>query len=729
MYAVSVFCLTILFFGPLYIYFTNTSEFPYLFSEVLYLFVAMLLLCIAVMLILLLPLKTIIHQKAVSLLFALAFLLWLQGNVIVLNYGLLDGREINWNNYIVYGVIDTALWLILLFVALIKSAFVYKLIKKVTIALVLIQVVSLSIAWFQAPEQPYWKKYDVNDKSKYTFSSKKNIIILVLDTFQTDIFQELVNEDPKYKETFQGFTYFRNAVGGFPSTYLSIPLILTGKYYDNSVPVPEYLKNSFTSSSIPFILKKNNYQVDLFTDKRLIYCNENIASNIIKSSGVSDKKEELIYTYKVTLFRYLPHYLKRYFYTMGNPIGGDLKSAGDSSGKDLKSAGDPSGKDLKSVGEPIDADLEFANKILSESNTSSKQYVFKFFHLWGTHPPFHLNERLEREDQKFDRSGYKIQAKAALEITSRFLSALKKIGVYDNSMIFVIGDHGAGASGSFGLNVGASGYTEDNKTSVKIKSAVTVTSGLPLILVKPFNSNKEMRISDAPVSQSDIPKTIFSELGLKGRFPGESMFSIRETDFRERRFLEYTWKNEYMKEQYLSEMQEYYVTGFSWLRQSWQPTYRQFTSKGVIDLRPATYRFGSLIRFGREGNYEKYQGYGWSQPENGLTWTNGKSASLIIPVKQPTGDLVLNMSLSPFVASNHKEQRLIIFVNGSRLAQWKLTNTGQYKITVPKKYITNSSLEINFELPDATSPSKLKMSADPRLLGIGMQSITISETT
>lgn len=181
LYAVSVFCLTILFFGPLYIYFTNTSEFPYLFSEVLYLFVAMLLLCIAVMLILLLPLKTIIHQKAVSLLFALAFLLWLQGNVIVLNYGLLDGREINWNNYIVYGVIDTALWLILLFVALIKSAFVYKLIKKVTIALVLIQVVSLSIAWFQAPEQPYWKKYDVNDKSKYTFSSKKNIIILVLD--------------------------------------------------------------------------------------------------------------------------------------------------------------------------------------------------------------------------------------------------------------------------------------------------------------------------------------------------------------------------------------------------------------------------------------------------------------------------------------------------------------------------------------------------------------------
>lgn len=696
--ASSLFSLTLFLFGPSYLFFTNISEFPYLFSNVWYLFVAISLLCTLLISAVFMILKPSIHQKAVSLLFAFGFLLWFQGNILVLDYGLLNGKEIIWNDYKVYGIVNTVVWVVILTIAFIKRAFVYKIIKKITIVLILVQIISLSIASFQAPEQPTWKNYSINEESKYTFSAKKNVIILVLDTFQTDIFQELINENPEYQDAFKGFTYFRNAVGGFPTTYVSIPLILTGHYYDNSVPMQEFLKNTYSSSSIPHVLKQNGYRVDLFTDRRLIYCSEDVASNIVKSKGIFFRKNDLFYIYNVTLFRYMPHFIKKYFYTVNGVMVDNH----------------PSRK----------ADLDFADKIVSASNATSEKYTFKFYHLWGTHPPFYLNEKLEHEALEFNRNGYKIQAKAILEITKRFLTTLKNIGVYDNSMIFIVGDHGSGAAGSFGLNVQVSGFSEDNKKATKIRS-YTIGSGIPLILVKPIAAKGDLKISDAPVSHSDISKTIFSELGIKHEYIGQSMFSVKELDIRERRFLEYQWRNEYVKDAYLSPMEEYIVTGFSWLKKSWRPTHRKYTFEGVFNTQPPIYQYGAKIQFGQGGSAEHYQGEGWSQPEKGFTWTDGKNVSLIIPVSQPQSTHTLKAVLNPFISNNVDKQRVKVYINGEELGVWNIQSAGEYKIEIPKNVIKNSVLEISFELPDAASPSELKISNDSRTLGIAVQSITI----
>lgn len=69
----------------------------------------------------------------------------------------------------------------------------------------------------------------------------------------------------------------------------------------------------------------------------------------------------------------------------------------------------------------------------------------------------------------------------------------------------------------------------------------------------------------------------------------------------------------------------------------------------------------------------------------------------------------------------------VIRSNGKSLGQWKVTKSGEYKITIPKNYIPNSLLEINFELPDAISPVELKINNDPRILGLAVQSVILSE--
>jgi hypothetical protein len=91
-----------------------------------------------------------------------------------------------------------------------------------------------------------------------------------------------------------------------------------------------------------------------------------------------------------------------------------------------------------------------------------------------------------------------------------------------------------------------------------------------------------MQTSYAPVTLGDIPQTVFSQLGLKTNTPGISMFAIRESDTRERKFLSYQWHEQDIKLSYMPEMTEYTVSGFSRLEKSWQATGKKKAPKTVV---------------------------------------------------------------------------------------------------------------------------------------------------
>lgn len=73
----SVFSLTLFFFGPTHIYFTNILEYSSSFSRIFPLFVGLSVLC-ALLLTSLGFLKNPLFEKAIALLFCFSFLLWLR---------------------------------------------------------------------------------------------------------------------------------------------------------------------------------------------------------------------------------------------------------------------------------------------------------------------------------------------------------------------------------------------------------------------------------------------------------------------------------------------------------------------------------------------------------------------------------------------------------------------------------------------------------------------------
>ena len=562
----SLFGLTLFFFGPTYLYFTNILEFTSSFLEIAPIFLALSLICGLLTTILLLAVSGSIHEKAVAVVLVLSFLLWIQGNIMVWQYGPLDGREIDWGSNWAYGLIDGAVWIGLLIVAFKASPQIYKMAQRAVVVYLLIQIASTIFIAISADDAAHLHEQTVEDKDAiFRFSSEKNVVILVLDQFQTDIFHEIINESLHYRDIFDGATYYRNAVAAYPHTFASITAILSGRFYENSVPLQDFIKREFTENSLPGILTDKGYQVDLVGGGQYLYADNTIASNRIEIKYLVDRNAEIkeaAFVLDLSLFRYLPHFLKRSVYNNQAWFVSNLRL-------DKAFIDFPAGKHRDGI--------LFMEKMAREAKAGNDRYTFKYIHLLIPHMPVRFNERLEYVELDQTRYNYIGQAKGTLSLVNMFIGRLKYIDAYDNTLLFVIADHGAGGK----VELEHSGQIE----SVQAPKLSDLFKGgaLPLLLVKPFGARGELKVSDAPVSSADIPKTIIAELGLDADMPGVSIFNVDESSDRERRFLHHDWnigdKQRYGP--YLPPLEEYTVKGFSWLDESWRPTGRIFTSKGT----------------------------------------------------------------------------------------------------------------------------------------------------
>jgi hypothetical protein len=225
------------------------------------------------------------------------------------------------------------------------------------------------------------------------------------------------------------------------------------------------------------------------------------------------------------------------------------------------------GNSKKLIGKNRDAG--FINRMIPMSGIIKKTDAFKFYHLNGIHLKLIMNEELEYEELKPTRVNMKRQGTGILKITAIFLERLKQMKVYDNSLIFIVGDHGSGiADASINLSPYSANFNKSGPYKGNFKTFKA--AGIPLILVKRMNSRGGLRISDAPVSLGDIPQTVVDELELDANFPGKSMFRVNETEERERIYRAFVGPQE--KVEYLAPLYEYSVNGFSWDDTSWQET-------------------------------------------------------------------------------------------------------------------------------------------------------------
>jgi hypothetical protein len=686
-----LFWTTTTFFIPVNLFLANrleiTTTLPTIIAQML--IITLLGIVIGTTVTFFLPQK--VFSPALALLGVLAMLVWFKSNILVINYGVLDGQSINWNDYKLHGIADIILWITVIILAIKFHKIVVKHIKLTAASLILIQAISFGISIYNSPPTIPVKGLDFNYKSQFALSTQGNVILIILDTFQTNYFDYILKEYPEYKNDLPGFTYFPNATAGFNSTAPSVPLILTGQYYDNSQEILKFTESTFNSNSLPKFLKENNYETNLFpiadglVKNELLTISPTIADNIKLETApaifsVDNKILELLY---LTWFRAAPQFLK--------PDTDFLVQA------------------LATQEHPTDT-LGFLEQFKQSIKADNIAPQFKFYHLWGMHPPLRTNETLSYEEMSFNPQDYTRAAKGHMEMIKEFITVLKNTNIYDQSMIVIVGDHGAG------LPIGTS--SEDQNIAETIRARA-----LPLFLVKPFRSNDPLLTKSTPVSLEDVYKTIASQIAPEEAkdIPGLNVFDNNFPLERERAYFYYYWTLDFWKQRqdFLPDMRKFLIKGNSWDSDAWKDTREIYAAESRKTVN-TDYTVEEPINFS-EVSAQKYLAGGWSYTEPGGIWSLGNEAAIELNQLPPDQDLMLALDINPFTS-----QYIEISLNGNIINKVEISKRMEINMKLPSQFITGENDTIKFKISSPKSPIELGLSNDERQLGILLKTLTVS---
>ena len=702
--------VTLLLAGPAHLYFTNAAEFSapfadhlrYLAPSALVLFLGLGLALVAC------ERRPRTGEFAVALLFALSALVWLQGNVLVFDYGPLDGRGIQWHGKRVQASVELAVWATVLVAALVWRRATCRWAVAGSAALLLIQLGTVAFEAATADRARTWKPAAEMRVALHTLAPERNVIVLIVDTFQADVFKALLERRPSLAGRLEGFTLFANTTGGYPTTAASLPMMLTGQTYENAEPVADFVQRELAENSLASLFLERGYQVDLMPLTRYVMsCNQAFASNcielrrVVQDDDLLQAFDETTRLLDVTAFRHVPHVLKPFVHNDGNWVVSDA----------LEVFG------VDAVREGHWLDTAFIEQFRTGAVVSDElPGTFKLYHLIGLHPPFRLNESCQERavDQTHDKDVQRAialtQAGCVFDYIEVFLDRLRELGVFDQSLIVIAGDHGSSGPLHVGVDArvmqpGVDVSTAHDGGAGPVEMAEEVmASAMPMLLVKRPGAKGPLTVRQAPVALCDLPNTVAGALGFEPGFPCQDAFSIADNADRERRYLFYRWDDDFWQKDYLPNMHEYLVNGPPWQRASWSASPRLLTPNGVSTGSFGLYSLGETLSFGVDGSVTPYLGRGWTVAPGGETWALRPKAALTLALGRDaattlSGTLALQVGVKHAAPDhNAKPLQVNVIVNDVRAGTMSISGPGQYEVAIPAKRIGKyGRLRIRFE--------------------------------
>ena len=452
----------------------------------------------------------------------------------------------------------------------------------------------------------------VNPHEIARFSAEKNALIIVLDTFQSDILQSLIDRNPSYLEALDGFRFFPDTLGVAPTTYLTMPAFHSGVVYDRLESLPRFYDQGVRQDSFLGELAKNHYQVDIVNPIAGV-CPENInicenqESLLLNSSQVTDSEASRLAD--LGIFRAAPGQLKKWVFDGSSGLISRTFNENPLTGLEHR--------------------IYNANSILQmiadSINTDAGPPTAKLIHLLNTHPPFMFDAECEFTgvSKAINRHLQTEQTRCAMRWFTYLLDALKKSGVYDNSLIILTADTGAGSI-----------YANDDLSSLYAQDHGVPPGELgrligganPVLAIKLPESRGAMRTSQVQAQLTDIPRTVCESLGDCSNNLGLNL-GRDQHEIRERIYQYYQFKHEYWGLDYIPGITQYSVLGPLWLESSWTQSETEGAPQEIFRL-----------DFSADDDARMF-GTGWGavEVENGAVskrWATASEAELFLPLPE-----------------------------------------------------------------------------------------------
>lgn len=479
-------------------------------------------------------LKILDSKRRVILISLIAFaslVVWLYTYLLPGDYGNLDGTILtkSKNLKISSGKLVMELACILVFVTLFYTLLI-KRAQIIIVAIVILNIMSFSqmitnVASYagESGMQSTESSDSELDKRLFSFSKEENVVVLMLDMFCGGFIPEILESDPSLENDLDGFVWYPNTLSISNNTFTSVPSIMGGKDFtpdsmnSRGVKLTEQYKDAYLAYYNK--LAPKGYDVSmgglyylrdskLFSDRDVPYfSNKDIYSEwkrLPENKGILNKllspNEFRNIFIAIGLFKASPFMFRSTIYY------------------------DSRWLNFNQGGMTIDHVLESRAllDLLPEISTSdSEKKTLKYFvnnlsHMpWGINGNGELSKEYIVGTQEFvntDGSSYvnpelvSNTSRETLKLLVKWFNWMKKSGVYDNTKIIIVSDHGIS---------GLSPMFEDFKHVLDSESKPVFPTGRihPVMLVKDFNSRGKVEISDKLLSNSDTFDIATSVIG------------------------------------------------------------------------------------------------------------------------------------------------------------------------------------------------------------------------
>lgn len=495
---------TFFLFGPLEIMLTNPIEFHFTVLQVIDLFLS----CTAACFIITMGIQYLISfagnrilKICSSLLAALGFCFYIQGNWTFIDYGEMTGTPISWNSYSQWAVKNTVMWILILIIVVCSINYKVRYLTACTyIMLGIVGTEALTLGFLFTSTINKAPNIDFTLEGGHEFqlsSNQNNIIVIVADGFDGQDFLPVLEEEPDLRQHFDGFTFYEDTCGTSLYSEESGITLLTGNQLEVGPTFSENIATAYKNTDLYDILAQNHYDTYLYVRAKKMVSpeiGEQVANFRPKKEHI-DKTAAFQELYKMVAFRYMPHIAKKYFwYSHTNfwEIGG--KNSSLYLNYDMY-------------------DLIRKQGVIAEK---TEHNIYQFYWIQGPHDPANTDRYCHKLDQTINEMD-EIYAERQFEQTigvvrmyTELLSALKRANVYDNTTVIFTADHG---------------------WDIRIN---------PCLLVKPKNAHGDLIVSDVPVSMPKdyLPTLEYFITGEKSY--GDTIYELDEEAERERVYYEYS---------------------------------------------------------------------------------------------------------------------------------------------------------------------------------------------
>ncbi len=591
-----------------------------------------------------------------GLLVGLSAALYVQAGFANADYGTFDGMGIDWSSFGSYPILNALMWAALVLAPAVLCAVFHKKVKTairfLSVILIFAQVAGTAALGFSAEKKPTQTMPTLTSKKIFDISKNSNVIMFVIDTFDSTSFSDMLKEYPELADRLEGFTWFKNAVGQYNMTSYAMPVIMTGECYLMEESQSTFREQSWERESFFKSLKNEGYSIGLYTEGSYAYASqEGIVDNAlvqgIKPRSYTELWAEMM---RLTAFRYLPHVLK----------------------PDFEGAGIAFGWMKQGAKEPIYVyENEPVLKMLRSNGVSAdmSEPCFRMYHLSGMHPPYTLGT----DEKDYEKEGEIVlrnsQAATLMNAVCDYLDMMKEQSVFDSSMIIITADHGLKY---FDLR--------------------------PLMLIKRPGDSGEFFGNDSLVSMTDLHRTIADAMNTNEKPQyGQNMFDIDADAMNETPY--------YDTHPDSGELYEYNVYLDDDYHTYFEPTGFAYRYRDYYEVERMEYSLGKKIKFDRKEDMMPWL--------DELSYQDVKNASkgpyIGIPdttffmyiADEDYDDLRVTLYLNDVVDG---EQNYRILVKGETIAEGAVKNGDtELSFTVPYDYCSDYELLFTVRFPDVKS--------------------------